>query len=918
MAEKGEGKGKDKGAKVEDDRRIVGIKLIARIYTNLYFWIGIAHLSQADMDRTTNFPTNGDAFDSNYYKREREIILQLSEDITQIREKSDLMTLLSMRIKRFFYYIHSIVTLIDDENGVFTPFILDPTSSPLKDHADYPQLIKTGFDLGGPFIQAIQAADGPVSFIMEDVISHPRNPSFLRVNYECGIREILMIPLKRNDRMIGFWHVYSDRTDSFTPAFRSVLNGIAPQISNAVSNILRNEVIAQKEETNRTLLDCSYDLSGVRNHADLACAVKDCLERLKTVHGYAIHRIDGDRRTTSLYLHDGGGTLGESRFAIADGLQDRVLSGVVPLFINVHSEMDHGVSADYLVHWKQRGFRKMIGVSLRTGDLELGILWLAIDDVNLALLKGICAQLSIAMAHVMANEALVQKQDQQQFLLDFCDDIAGVRTKADLEVAISSVLQKLLNTKLAMLNLLEDDGVTLRHYLWDESLFERAMTRFEERRDAVLDIHEAYTVRVLNSDDVVVFDVDEELQRDPENLYAQLWKEVGFPYAYATALRVGNADVGTLWLLGDYVNPELVKGICAQVSVACANIRANERILAYKRILETENELLKEQMRTIYNFDEIIGTGEAMQRVYELMRMVADADSTVLLTGETGTGKELIARAIHHASPRKSKVMVKVNCAALPANLIESELFGHEKGAFTGALERRIGKFELAHQGTLFLDEIGEMPIEAQVKLLRVLQEKELERIGGTVSIKVNVRIIAATNRNLAAEVAEGRFRSDLFYRLNVFPIHLPPLRDRRADIEQLAHFFVDRYRKNTGKNIKTLSARVVKELNGYSWPGNVRELEHVIERSVLMATGTVIATVHLPDKGGHDGAVTGMRSGSLKEMERAYIIDTLKRFGGKLAGPGGAAEYLGIPPTTLHSKLKKLHIEKKDYFTKA
>lgn len=876
------------------------------------------------MNRTTSLTTNDDAFDSGYYQRERQIILQLSEDITQIREKSDLTALLSMRIKRFFYYIHSIVTLIDDENGIYTPFILDPMSSPLRDHPDYPELIKTGFNLDEPFIQTVMAADGPVSFLLDEVIKHPRSPSFLRVNYECGIREILMTPLKRNDQTIGFWHVYSDRTDSFTHAFRSILKGIAPQISNAVSNILRNEVIAQKEETNTTLLDIGYSLSGVRNRLDLALAVKESLSRLKSVHGYAIHRINEDRQTVSFYVGDEdspdqGETIDDRpvRFTIADGLQDRVLASTVPILINVDSEIGHGITADYLFHWKLRGFRKMVGVSLRTGNLELGILWLAIEDINLRLLKGVCSQLSIAMAHVMANDALVEKQEQQQFLLDFCDDIAGVRTKADLEVAISKVLQKLLNTKLAMLNLLEDDGVTLRHYMWDESLFEQAKARFEERKDAVLDIREKYTVQVLNSNDVVVFNVDEELAREPDDPYAQLWKEVGFSYAYATALRVGNADIGTLWLLSDYVNPELVRGICAQISVACANIRANERILAYKRILETENELLKEQMRTIYNFDEIIGTGEAMQRVYKLMRMVADSNSTVLLTGETGTGKELIARAIHNASSRKNKVMVKVNCAAMPSNLIESELFGHEKGAFTGAVERRIGKFELAHNGTLFLDEIGEMPLEAQVKLLRVLQEKEFERIGGSATIKVNVRVVAATNRNLATEVAQGHFRSDLYYRLNVFPIHLPPLRDRRSDIGQLAQFFLDRYRKNTGKNVKALSARAVKELNGYPWPGNVRELEHVIERSVLMATGSVITEVHLPMKSTSENTTTGLRGGTLRDMERTYIIDTLKRCGGRLAGPGGAAEYLGIPSTTLHSKLKKLHIEKKDYFAR-
>lgn len=880
--------------------------------------------SNVGSNQATDFFLNEAAFGIDYYKRERQVILQLSEDITQIHEKADLMTLLSLRIKSFFYYVHAIVSLIDETDHVYRPFILDPVSSPLKNHPDYPVLTKTGFDLDEPFIQQVLAADGPVSFRLEELISQPKSPSFLRVNYECGMKAILMTPLKSNARTVAFLHVYSDSEDSFTPAFRSLIKGIAPQISNAVSNVIRNELIAQKEENNKILLDASYDLSGVRSRDDLAVAVHNSLKRLKAMRGYVIRKVNDDRQTMSAYIYDSTITVPENddlsemlnfKFPIDDGLQNRVLASPIPILINVDSEIERGIRSEYLSFWKRIGFRKMVGVALRNGDSDLGILWIGIDDINLTLLKGICSQISIAMANIMVNDELVRKQEEQQLLLDFCDDIAGVRTKADLRVAIFNVFEKLLNTKLAMLNLLEDDGVTLRHYMWDETLFEKVKTNFEERMEARLDIHENYTTKVLNSGDVVIFSVEEELRLDANNPYALLWEKVGFKYAYATALRVGNTDIGTLWLLSDDINPELVKGICAQISVACANIRANERILAYKRILETENELLKEQMRTIYNFEEIIGTGDAMQKVYELMSMVAESNSTVLLTGETGTGKELIARAIHNASSRKSKVMVKVNCAALPANLIESELFGHEKGAFTGALERRIGKFEMANNSTLFLDEIGEMTLDAQVKLLRVLQEKELERIGGTSTIKVNVRIIAATNRNLANEVSEGRFRSDLFYRLNVFPIHLPPLRDRRPDIVLLAQFFLDRYNKNTGKNIKALSAKVVKELNGYGWPGNVRELEHVIERSVLMATDSVIREVYLPVKNTETAGETNMANRTLEQVERAHIIDILKRCAGKLAGPGGAAEYLDVPSTTLHSKLKKLRIEKKDYF---
>jgi transcriptional regulator with GAF, ATPase, and Fis domain len=340
-------------------------------------------------------------------------------------------------------------------------------------------------------------------------------------------------------------------------------------------------------------------------------------------------------------------------------------------------------------------------------------------------------------------------------------------------------------------------------------------------------------------------------------------------------------------------------------------------LLAYKKQLEVENDYLKEQIKNIYNFSEIIGAGAPMQEVYRLMSLVAPTNTTVLVLGETGTGKELIARALHMASPRKEKLMVKVNCAALPANLIESELFGHERGAFTGAFDRRIGKFELANHSTLFLDEVGELPLEAQSKLLRVIQERELERLGGKQTIKVDVRLIAATNRNLEEEVKAGRFRADLYFRLNVFPINLPPLRERPEDIEPLAHFFVDKYSKNTGRKIRQVAPKVMQQLRSYTWPGNVRELEHLIERSVLLTTDGLLQDVYIPkqtttDKQDHAFVLNR----SLEEVERSYIIEILKRCGGKISGVGSAAEILNIPGNTLHSKMKKLGITKADYFS--
>lgn len=315
------------------------------------------------------------------------------------------------------------------------------------------------------------------------------------------------------------------------------------------------------------------------------------------------------------------------------------------------------------------------------------------------------------------------------------------------------------------------------------------------------------------------------------------------------------------------------------------------------------------------SFGGMIGNSHLLLNVFDLIAQVAPFDTAVLVLGESGTGKEKIAECIHHLSPRKRKPLVKLNCATLPATLIESELFGHEKGSFTGATDKRTGKFEQANGGTIFLDEIGEMPVDLQVKLLRVLQEKEIEPIGSRTSVKIDVRVIAATNRNLEKEVGEGRFRLDLYYRLNVFPILLPPLRERLEDLYTLALHFINIYNRKAGKNVTGLSDKVLNSMMAYHWPGNIRELENLIERGVLLSKNAIIEDILLPTF-----QVTTIfqhaRDGNMKtieENERDYIIKVLKKCNGKIWGTGGAAEILKVPPSTLKSKMKKLGIQKMD-----
>jgi transcriptional regulator with GAF, ATPase, and Fis domain len=326
--------------------------------------------------------------------------------------------------------------------------------------------------------------------------------------------------------------------------------------------------------------------------------------------------------------------------------------------------------------------------------------------------------------------------------------------------------------------------------------------------------------------------------------------------------------------------------------------------------LYRENLVLRDEVVRTSMFEEIVGTSPALQPVLGRVAKVARTDSTVLISGETGTGKELVARAIHRRSARSSRSFVSVNCAAVPRELIASELFGHERGAFTGATQRRLGRFELAHGGTIFLDEVGELPMETQVALLRVLQEREFERVGGSSSIRVDVRVIAATNRDLEATIQEGTFRSDLFYRLNVFPIVVPALRERPEDISLLVEYFIDRYARKAGKTMRRVNKRTLDHLRSYPWPGNVRELQNVIERSVIVCEGDefTVDESWLSTRSAAGGSVL---PGTLAAQEKAIIEDALQASGGRVFGPSGAAERLGVPRSTLESKIRALRINK-------
>ncbi|MGM9478879.1 sigma-54 interaction domain-containing protein [Pedobacter sp. GSP4] len=539
---------------------------------------------------------------------------------------------------------------------------------------------------------------------------------------------------------------------------------------------------------------------------------------------------------------------------------------------------------------------------------------------------------AIEKENALLLKKLEQKEKENAVLLSLSNAIASIRNKLDLFDVIDQKLKKLFDFDDFVICLINDDGLTHSAFIYNQKEDFLKTAGIPPKSSEKYTLDDGMCNAMIAAEKPIVFNVEEVLTWPDAPAWLEFWHNKGIKEMIGLKMVDRSACIGFFYLYAKNANSlsniyfDLLQGISLQISIAISNILANSKIEQqlleineYKQKLEDEKSYLQEEILHKYNHAEIIGQSKSLNGIFHLIDHVATTDSTVLIVGETGTGKELIARAIHNASLRRNELMVKINCAAIPASLAESELFGHEKGSFTGATERRIGKFELAHNGTLFLDEIGELSLELQVKLLRALQEKEIERIGGKDVIKTNVRIVAATNRNLLKEVEKGNFRNDLYYRLNVFPIALPPLRDRLEDIPYLVAYFIGHIAKKTGRQVNAISKSALNKLMLYPWPGNVRELEHLIERSILLAPSSIIKEIHLPKIDRNEAISNGeeQKIKSIYENERDHILSILKRCNGKISGVGGAAEILNIPATTLNSKIKKFKIKREHILNK-
>jgi len=569
---------------------------------------------------------------------------------------------------------------------------------------------------------------------------------------------------------------------------------------------------------------------------------------------------------------------------------------------------------------RKHGVRSYAVLPLSTDADRFGALGLgkSVPEIpsaeDMQFFQRVALMVSLALENQAARHAGEQQRERLQGLVTIGQELSSSLDLEKLLPLVSRNLRQITNCDHALLALLEEDQKYLRVYAVDHVPGFETLVPDRYRRVLTTEATAAQAIETRT----VTFWTAEDLDRLGTPIAKQM-RGSGIQSLCNVPLLAGHDVWGALNLGSRHndafnlLDAEYLQQVGNLIAAAIRNANAYREVAQLKDRLAGEKRYLESEIRTEMRWDEIVGRSPALKRILDYAAIVAATDSTVLITGETGTGKERIARAIHSMSRRKDRSFIKLNCAAIPTGLLESELFGHEKGAFTGAVSQKIGRLELADKGTLFLDEIGEIALELQPKLLRVLQDQEFERLGGTRTIRVDARLIAATNRDLARAVAEKQFRSDLFYRLHVFPLHLPALRDRREDIPMLVSHFVEKSGARLGRRIESVPEEALEAMLQWNWPGNIRELENFIERSVILSDGAVLRAP-LAELRHEIARQRASSEGTLENRERAHIMEVLRQTRGVLSGPRGAAARLGLKRTTLQYKLQKLGISRTEY----
>ena len=679
------------------------------------------------------------------------------------------------------------------------------------------------------------------------------------------------------------------------------------------------------EDRYRTLLDMSSNLAGQPTVEAVLHSLRGVLSSSCRLHGADLYVLSGDGKSLRLLDFDREADAPEIKVgtklslvgAAAEALQNQE-----PVFVP-------DTAAEMLKHPELAPFaaasegRSTYVFPVCTAKDRYGILAVTKDRAeafateDVELLRSLSSHVAVALECAFAKDTaeryqreVAKERDRLRVLLEINNHVVAKLDVVELFRSASTSLRSyfhndftgfwLIGKDSKQLELAALDFPSSKGFLTDVAVHELSAAEHDKMRTHKPELWAAT-----------------EIEKIPGPIGANLKAESILSLALAP-LTTATGTSGVLTIGSRRPNSfnqddlDLLSQISTQIALAVENAVAYGRVTEARDRLEDERLYLESEIRSEYNFEDIVGNSTALRAVLEQVSIVAPTSSTVLLHGETGTGKELIARAIHTNSPRRQRTFVKVNCAAIPAGLLESELFGHEKGAFTGALMQKKGRFELADHGTLFLDEIGDISLELQPKLLRALQEQEFERLGSTRTTKVDVRLIAATHRDMPTMIKNGQFREDLFYRLNVFPIDIPPLRQRPSDIPLLVHYFVSRFARRMQKQIKTIPKSAMDALTNAAWPGNIRELENLVERAVILTQGNEL-NVPMSElkKSSSRASVAGSK---FHDVERNAIIDALKAASGKIAGPGGAAERLGLMRTTLQNKMRRLQISKADY----